>query len=1285
MVSEYANTSKSVKVANKIKKQRDVTIPRLALWNYDACEHHDTPRADCEYRKCGNDFFSHQRVTIAWLYAIKKGLLASSPGTGKAQPLSSKILTPSGWKTMGDMQVGSEVLTPEGSKSRVVAVYPQGVQPIYKITFNDGSSTRATGDHLWRVRARGQWRTVTTESILHGTKQPLDSGRMLPVSPIVASDGRLTYTIPSTTLNTPDVPLTLPPYLLGALLGDGGFKSSHVSITSMDEELIGKVRDLASQVNTKLVFVANSGKAKTYLFVRESAEVTYNPIRKELKNMGLLGAGSRDKFIPTQYLHASYSQRLELLRGLMDTDGSRDTTNEFSSVSYALAHGVASLVRSLGGYAYLRERNTSWTHNGAKKTGTCWRVSFNIPVNPFGTSAHSDLYTGPGQKQRRVVSIVPDGVEEAQCILIDHSDHLYITDDYIVTHNTNCILGTLCLLKEKNEMPRRAIIVVNTPSVKQWAAEAARFAPGLRVEAVVGGTKKSERVEAYGGTWDVLIVGFHMMLRDMELLRKIKPSVVMTDDVDPLLNDTTKVHKALVELTEDVDRVVISNASSVGTDLIQIHSSMMPIGGKYIWGPKDMFENNFIQKEWEKVQVGTEVYYNKQGDRISKPKYVSKSKVRGVKNAPQPVDCPVLTPSGWRPMGDISVGDFVIGSSGHPVKVIGKTGVTNEPVYKVHLSQGQWAEATADHLWAVEQLQVLASHQNRMRVVKTKDLMGRKKGYCLPLYGGFYSGTYKASVSPYLMGVLLGDGTISDGKCGFTTGSHSDESLSLLGQVFNEVDNKNFWRVQESTDKASVFVSLSTPRGMRPRTAPDVCACGRPAFTKSRSLCASCYQIAWQKDRLLSAEKARAYIDPLIAGLRAEGVYGYVKENKKFPWQMLHASYEDRLALLQGLMDSDGTMIQDRGRATFTNRSKDLSDGVASLAQSFGLGFSRWEFINSAGNLCYGVHVSIKKAHPLFRLPYKLEAQMKSHEPYTSRSSRIVSVEYSRDADVQCLMLDSEDHLYVTKDYMLTHNSTFKKTLNPWFIRYTYDDISDVAMPEVAPVTNVWLDMHPEQRKRYDELRQGILKLLADGQEEIKEVQALQIFLYGQMLTAGLPVLGDEDGPGKSVKFDWLCKQMRGDWADEKVICFVRNKKAIAALKDRFAKLGIGAAEVSGNKVGDERQEEITRFWEDPNCRIIFCSAAGVRSLNLQCARIVCFLDIPSLNPESVHQAVGRARRAGGHSKVYPFFLLCNDTQEDHYEEVLQQRETISRWVWDSEDHLLPKMSAQEILRLIMP
>ena len=690
-MTAYANTSSNVKVAQKIKKKPNIGLPKLEAWNYDACIHHDTPRANCEYRLCGNDFFAHQRVSIAWLYAIKKGLLASSPGTGKAQPVDCKVLTPSGWRRIGDLVPGDEVYEPNRRITKIKAIHPQGLQPYYNITMTDKSKTQATPDHLWKVR-RG-------------------------------SDG---------------------PFFI----------------------------------------------------------CTTEQLREEIKTRPMLQLPPT--FVP----------------------------------------GVGHVAREI--FAIQKPNGGAWA--------------------------------------------------ECVCIELESEKQLYLTDDYIVTHNTNVILGLLCLLKQQNEIPRRSLIIVNTPSVKQWQAEAARFAPGLKVAAIPGGTKKSERIETYGGSWDVLIIGFHMMLKDMDLLRKINPSALLTDDVDPLLNDSTKVHQAITELSEDLDRVVVSNASSVGTDLIQLHSSMKPIGGKYIWGPKAAFEDNFIQKEWERIKVGTTVTTDAQGRRVSKPKYVSKSKVRGVKNA-----------------------------------------------------------------------------------------------------------------------------------------------------------------------------------------------------------------------------------------------------------------------------------------------------------------------------------------------------------------------------------------------------SVLKETLDPWYIRYTYDDISDVAMPEVAPVTTVWLTMHKEQRKKYDELRAGVLKMLENGEEKIKEVDSLQIFTFGAQICAGLPVLGEEDGPGKSVKFDWFCSQVRQEWSDEKVICFVRNKKAIAALKARLDKMGIGCAEVTGNKVGDERQAEITRFWEDENCRVIFCSAAGVRSLNLQCARIVCFLDIPSLNPESVHQAVGRARRAGGHDRVYPFFVMCEDTQEDKYEEVLQQRETISRWVWESEDHLLPKMSAREILQLILP
>ncbi|NEM28353.1 hypothetical protein G3V62_22990, partial [Escherichia coli] len=128
---------------------------------------------------------------------------------------------------------------------------------------------------------------------------------------------------------------------------------------------------------------------------------------------------------------------------------------------------------------------------------------------------------GVGHVAREIFAIQkPNGGAWAECVCIEleSEKQLYLTDDYIVTHNTNVILGLLCLLKQQNEIPRRSLIIVNTPSVKQWQAEAARFAPGLKVAAIPGGTKKSERIETYGGSWDVLIIGFHMMLKDMDLL-----------------------------------------------------------------------------------------------------------------------------------------------------------------------------------------------------------------------------------------------------------------------------------------------------------------------------------------------------------------------------------------------------------------------------------------------------------------------------------------------------------------------------------------------------------------------------------------------------------------------------------------------------------------------------------------------------------------------------------------------------------------------------------------------
>lgn len=1086
-MTAYANTSSNVKVAQKIKKKPNIGLPKLEAWNYDACIHHDTPKANCEYRLCGNDFFAHQRVSIAWLYAIKKGLLASSPGTGKAQPVDCKVLTPSGWRRIGDLVPGDEVYEPNRRITKIKAIHPQGLQPYYNITMTDKSKTQATPDHLWKVR-RG-------------------------------SDG---------------------PFFI----------------------------------------------------------CTTEQLREEIKTRPMLQLPPT--FVP----------------------------------------GVGHVAREI--FAIQKPNGGAWA--------------------------------------------------ECVCIELESEKQLYLTDDYIVTHNTNVILGLLCLLKQQNEIPRRSLIIVNTPSVKQWQAEAARFAPGLKVAAIPGGTKKSERIETYGGSWDVLIIGFHMMLKDMDLLRKINPSALLTDDVDPLLNDSTKVHQAITELSEDLDRVVVSNASSVGTDLIQLHSSMKPIGGKYIWGPKAAFEDNFIQKEWERIKVGTTVTTDAQGRRVSKPKYVSKSKVRGVKNASvlketldpwyirytyddisdvampevapvttvwltmhkeqrkkydelragvlkltkdgheeikdvqalqmfaQPLNAKVLTPEGWSTIGNIKIGDSVSTPGGGSAKVTGKSVVREAEVFRVTLMDGSTTLASGDHLWEVNN-KTQSKGKGRYtctRVLSTNDLLEDyiqqypsdvknnvvRYKYSLPKADSVNLEDVDLPVDPYVMGALLGDGRL--GKHGSVTITSSDDFiLDTLCASFDP----GFLKYTKTLKKNGVFSRKPCWDIIFSKNVilPDRClSCLSENYVHySRGLCRLCYD---KHTRAGTREQfPKVITNPLIEKISTLGLKGATASEKFVPEVYKNAGFNQRLEILRGLMDTDGS-LHSRNNATFSSVSRQLRDDVADLARSLGGYCCKYEYpADNTSGVVYLAHV----VTPMN--PFKIKRKADRWSPHTAETQKIVKIESVGHMEVQCIMVDSERHLYITDDYMVTHNT------------------------------------------------------------------------YGQMLTAGLPVLGEEDGPGKSVKFDWFCSQVQQEWSDEKVICFVRNKKAIAALKARLDKMGIGCAEVTGNKVGDERQAEITRFWEDENCRVIFCSAAGVRSLNLQCARIVCFLDIPSLNPESVHQAVGRARRAGGHDRVYPFFVMCEDTQEDKYEEVLQQRETISRWVWESEDHLLPKMSAREILRLILP
>lgn len=262
----------------------------------------------------------------------------------------------------------------------------------------------------------------------------------------------------------------------------------------------------------------------------------------------------------------------------------------------------------------------------------------------------------------------------------------------------------------------------------------------------------------------------------------------------------------------------------------------------------------------------------------------------------------------------------------------------------------------------------------------------------------------------------------------------------------------------------------------------------------------------------------------------------------------------------------------------------------------------------------------------------------------------------------------------------------FRSKFLPMVIRHSYPDMTDVRLPDIMPAQHVWLDMYPAQRKKYEELQKGVLELQRkDEPPQQKMVSALAAYTHGQQICTGLPALGEEDGPGASIKLDWLEYRLANDWGDRKIVVFARNIGTISALHARLERLSIGYATIWGKESNaDHRAAERKRFWEDPSCRVMIGSSAMERSLNLHVSNLIVFLDtIP--NPARMTQLIGRIRRAGSvHERVWTFYPLVKNSQEERYMKTLGARQAVIDRI-NNEDNadLFERLSPEELLRLI--
>jgi hypothetical protein len=369
-------------------------------------------------------------------------ILYGVPGVGKALPLTAKVLTPTGWKLMGMIEVGDEVISTQGTTSHVTGVYPQGEREMYTVEFSDGVSVDCDRDHLWSVHSTRDPRDVPTPTwkIAADITSMTDSlrrvrRRFIPIARAAElGNGQ---------------ELLLDPYLLGALLGDGGLKRV-AAFSTADEEMLAAVGSLVP-TPSRVVFRGPTGNGGDYHIVTDRG--VPNPVLMALEALGLRGLGSHEKFVPHSYLFTSAANRLALLQGLMDTDGwvqkTRRTDNDhegrlacFGSSSEQLAKDVRTLAQSLGGVAHLHHRpDAVYTYKGESLIGReTWRVGVvlppEVPVFRLTRKARDYAAARKSRVTRSIRSIAPTIPQLAQCISVDAPDHCYITDHFVVTHNT---------------------------------------------------------------------------------------------------------------------------------------------------------------------------------------------------------------------------------------------------------------------------------------------------------------------------------------------------------------------------------------------------------------------------------------------------------------------------------------------------------------------------------------------------------------------------------------------------------------------------------------------------------------------------------------------------------------------------------------------------------------------------------------------------------------------------------------------------------------------------------
>jgi replicative DNA helicase len=730
------------------------------------------------------------------------GIVAGRPDKGKCLAPDTPVrMFPYGIKIAKDVMNGDQLMGPDSTPRNVTGV-TTGTDEMYRVTYPWGESYTVNSEHVLHLQVRGKYINMPVREYL--TKSTSWQAKAKGVKAVV---------------EYPEAELLMDPYLLGVWLGDG--TTGKPQITTMDPEIVEAFDARYTRTNE---WHGRAGKAGTYDYFGE--------MNQHLTALGVKG----NKHVPETYLRASREQRLELLAGLIDSDGYAGDVYELVTKLDVLKDGYIDLARGLGFHAVAArsfKKATNTDHAG----DWYWRIR--IGAEAFGeVPVRLTRKRGNAKSRKRSglhfgFTVEPVGVGEYNGFCLD-GDHLFLLGDYTITHNTTFLASEITQLASQTDRP---VLWLNNEGpgnriyTRLWQA-----ALGLPLSSLIDLHRKGRMITEYeaaikGDQWKIKVFDIHGMdtYAVERIIEQHKPSIVVYDMIDNIrgFGDSARTDLALEKMYQWARELAVKY------DFAGIATSQISADGA-----DTQFPSDHMLKDSKCFAPGT----------------------------------PVRMFDGTeRRIEDIRVGEQVMGIDGTPRNVIG-TGRGQEQMYRV--AGGGWSfDCNESHNLVVQNRSArptagLATGEMRDMPLREFMARGSSRQRLTAVRCRIPYSTQDLPMDPYLFGLWLGDG--AQRECRITTGDA--EILAYLEAL--------------------------------------------PTYRSTYKQASNCSDVYFGP---------REWLD-------AVGV----RNNKHIPHIYKTSSIEQRLQLLAGLMDSDGTVDHGNSVIAMSDKRGQLLRDIREVARSLG-------------------------------------------------------------------------------------------------------------------------------------------------------------------------------------------------------------------------------------------------------------------------------------------------------------------------------------------------------------